>query len=182
MARSKPTVEPRIGKNVYIDVSAIVTGDVEIGDYSSIWPHAVLRGDDHRIAVGKYTNIQDLCVVHVGDKEPCIIGNSVIVGHQVCLHGCVIEDDCLIGMGSIVLTNAVIEKEVILGAGSLVPEGKRLKSGFVYFGRPAQKIKPMTDQDLESNRYWVKRYHETAMKHLEGYFGRIGLLVSGKDA
>lgn len=180
MARSKGVSEPKLGKDVYIDVSAIVTGDVEIGDYSSVWPHAVLRGDIHRVVVGKYTNIQDLSILHVGEEEPCIVGDYVVCGHNVCLHGCVVGNGVLIGIGAIVLSNAKVEDRVMIGAGSLVPEGKVLESGYLYYGAPVKKIRRLRDQEIQENIDWAKKYAENARRHLRGDYGRIGLLVSGE--
>lgn len=177
MPGAKKTAEPRIGDDVFIDVSAIVVGRVEIGDHSSVWPHAVLRADIEKIVLGKYTNIQDLSVLHVDRDNPCVIGDYVTAGHRVCLHGCVIGDEVVVGMGSIVLTGARIESRVILGAGSLVPENRVLESGFLYYGSPAKKIRELTAEEVENNRFWAKRYAELARDHRAGVFGRIGLVT-----
>lgn len=175
MPKAPKVLEPRIGEHVFIDVSALVTGQVEIGAHSSVWPHSVLRGDIDKIIVGKYTNIQDLSLLHVDRGEPCLIGDYVTAGHKVCLHGCVIGDEVIVGMGSIVLSGAKIQDRVILGAGSLVPEGKVLESGFLYFGSPVKKIRPLTQEEIANNKAWAERYAELAGKHAQGNFGRIGL-------
>ncbi len=177
MPKAGKVLEPRIGEQVFIDVSAIVAGQVEIGDHSSVWPHSVLRGDIEKIVIGKYTNIQDLSLLHVDRGEPCLIGDYVTAGHKVCLHGCVIGDEVIVGMGSIVLSGAKIKDRVILGAGSLVPEGKVLESGFLYFGAPVKKIRPLTQAEIDNNKAWAERYAELAEKHLAGAFGRIGLVT-----
>ncbi len=177
MPKVKKVVEPKVGDGVFIDVSAIVSGRVEIGDHSSIWPHAVLRGDINKIVIGQYTNIQDLSVLHVDRDDPCLVGNYVTAGHKVCLHGCVIGDEVMVGMGSIVLSGARIENRVVLGAGSLVPEGRVLESGFLYYGSPVKKIRPLTKEEMENNLYWAKRYAELAESHLQGIYGRIGLVT-----
>ena len=177
MTQSHKPIEPRLGDHVFIDVSAIVSGNVEIGDYSNIWPHAVLRGDIAKIVLGKYTNIQDLSVLHVDREDPCVVGDYVTVGHRVILHGCTIENETLIGMGSIVLSGARIESHVVLGAGSLVPEKRVLESGFLYFGTPVKKIRELTREEIEYNIFWAKRYVELAQSHLEGVYGRIGLVT-----
>ena len=174
---SKPRLisEPRVGKNSFVDVSAILVGDVVIGDHSSVWPHTVLRGDICKIVLGQYTNIQDLSVLHVDRDQPCVVGDHVTVGHRVILHACTIGNQTLIGMGSIVLSGAKIEERVMLGAGSLVPENKVLESGFLYYGSPVKKIRELTQEEMDYNLQWAKRYAELAQKHLAGQYGRIGL-------
>lgn len=177
MARAEKSIEPKIGEHVFIDVSAIVSGQVELGDHASVWPHAVLRGDINKIMIGQCTNIQDLSILHVDRDAPCIVGDYVTAGHNVCLHGCVIGDEVTVGMGSIVLTHARIESRVILGAGSLVPEGKVLESGFLYFGSPVKKIRELSQEEMENNVFWAKRYAALAEEHLAGRYGRIGLVT-----
>lgn len=156
---------PQIGANTYIDEMAVVIGNVNIGDDSSIWPFASIRGDIHHITIGHRTSIQDGCVLHVThDSEyhpggsPLIIGSDVTVGHNVTLHACHISDLCIIGMGSIVLDKVMIEPEVILGAGSLVPPGKTLESGFLWVGSPAVKKRALTEQERAFIRYSAQSY------------------------
>ncbi|WP_299731596.1 gamma carbonic anhydrase family protein [uncultured Endozoicomonas sp.] len=156
---------PVIGKRVYIDNSAEVIGDVSIGDDSSVWPTAVIRGDMHSITIGARTSIQDGSVLHITHSSdynpegyPLTIGNDVTVGHKAVLHGCTIHDRCLIGIGSIILDGAVIEEEVIVGAGSLVPPGKRLESGFVYKGNPAAKSRPISEKEKTFFQYSAANY------------------------
>lgn len=146
---------PQIAKNAYIHNSAIIIGEVSIGENSSVWPSTVIRGDVNFIRIGNNTNIQDLSMLHVNHKSsadpqgsPLIIGDNVTIGHTVILHGCTIEDACLIGMGSIVMDKAVVQTQVLLAAGSLVPEGKILESGFLYVGRPAKKVRALTQQEI----------------------------------
>jgi len=146
---------PRIADYVYIHQTASIIGDVHIGPDCSIWPGAVIRGDVNSIRIGAGTNIQDLSVLHVNHKSsedpigaPLIIGNNVTIGHTVILHGCTIEDECLIGMGSIVMDKAVLQKHVLLAAGSLVPEGKVLESGYLYVGSPARRMRPLTEEEI----------------------------------
>jgi carbonic anhydrase/acetyltransferase-like protein (isoleucine patch superfamily) len=133
---------PALGERVYVDPAAVVIGRVVLGDDASVWPMAVLRGDVNTIAVGARSNIQDASVLHVTHDGPyspgglpLVVGDDVTVGHAVTLHACIVGDRCLIGMNSCVLDGAVIEDEVMLGAGSLVPPGKRLESGGLYRGR-----------------------------------------------
>lgn len=149
-------ITPVVGRNVFVAESAFVAGNVTLGDDVSIWPMTVVRGDVHRIEISAETNIQDGCVLHVTQKScfhadgfPLIIGSGVTVGHRVVLHGCTIGDLCLIGIGAIVMDGAVIEERVLLGAGSLVPPGKRLESGLLYVGSPAQAVRPLKDSELE---------------------------------
>lgn len=156
---------PQIGEAAYIHSSATVIGDVEIGKNSSVWPNTVIRGDVNFIRIGQGTNIQDLSMLHVSHKSswqpggsPLIIGNHVTIGHQVLLHGCTIEDECLIGMGSIVMDKVVVQKHVMLAAGSLVPEGKVLESGYLYLGRPAKRIRPLTEDEIAHFMYSANHY------------------------
>ena len=156
---------PIIGKNVFIDETAMVVGDVILGDDASIWPMCVLRGDVNRIEIGSRTNIQDGSVLHVThpnehspDGYAMVVGDDVTVGHRVVLHGCRIGNHCLIGIGAIVMDGAVIEDEVILGAGSLVPPGRTLETGFLYLGSPARKARPLSQEEKIFFRYSAKHY------------------------
>ncbi len=167
------TTFPRLGEQVFIHDSAQVIGDVTLGENCSLWCNAVLRGDVNRIVLGRGTNFQDLALGHVTHKSPgnpdgspLILGEFVTVGHSAILHGCTIGDECLVGMGSIVLDNAILEDRVLLGAGSLVPPGKRLESGFLYLGRPAVKVRALTDAELAHLRYSAEHYIETKNNYL----------------
>lgn len=164
---------PQIGEAVYIHSSASVIGDVQIGQNSSIWPSTVIRGDVNFIRIGEGTNIQDLSMLHVSHKSswqpdgsPLIIGNNVTIGHQVLLHGCTIEDECLIGMGSIVMDNVVVQKHAMLAAGSLVPEGKVLESGYLYLGRPAKRIRSLTEGEIAHFMYSANHYIKLKNQYL----------------
>ena len=133
---------------MFVDASAVVIGDVEIGSDSSVWPLVTIRGDMHRIRIGARTSIRDGSVLHIthagpfnADGFPLTIGDEVTVGHKVLLHGCTIGSRIPVGMGSIVMDGAVIEDEVILGAGSVVPPGKVLASGHLYVGSPARRTR-----------------------------------------
>lgn len=166
---------PTLGERVFIHDSAQVIGDVTLGEDVSIWCNAVLRGDVHKIVIGRGTNFQDLAMGHVthvgynGSKgAPLTIGEFVTVGHSCVLHGCTIGDESLIGMGSIVLDNAVIQRHVMLGAGSLVSPGKVLESGFLYLGRPASKIRPLTADEITFLRYSAEHYIQTKNNYLRG--------------
>src|SRR6266567_6003570 len=111
--------EPAFGRGVYIARGAIVAGDVTIGDFSSVWYNAVLRGDINRIVVGHHTNIQDNAVLHLADEYPCILGNYVTVGHSAVVHACTVGDECLIGMGAVILDGAEIGEQSLIGAKAL---------------------------------------------------------------
>ncbi len=165
MIRDYLDKSPVIGAGSYIDDSAVVIGDVVIGENCSVWPLTVIRGDINRIRIGDDTNIQDGSVLHVthrGDYSPegaeLHIGSEVTVGHKALLHGCRIGNQCLIGMGSIVTDNAVIEDRVIIGSGSLVPPGKTLESGYLYLGNPVVKKRALSEREIEYLAYVAKHY------------------------
>ena len=157
---------PNIGKNTWIASSADVIGEVECGDDCSIWFGCVVRGDVHYIKIGNRTNIQDLSMIHVthyknGNKStgnPTIIGDDVTVGHRVMLHGCTIEDGCLIGMSATILDGAVIGKESIVGAGALVTKNKIFPPRSLIVGSPAKAIRELTDEEVAELYASAKRY------------------------
>lgn len=158
-------VHPQLAAGAWVHPRATVIGDVRLGESASVWPGAVIRGDVNFIRIGAETNVQDNSVLHVSHKTaadpsgaPLIIGERVTVGHTVILHGCTIEDECLIGMGSIILDQAVIKKHVLLGAGSLVPEGRVLESGHLYLGRPAKLARPLTPEEIAYFNYSAGHY------------------------
>jgi carbonic anhydrase/acetyltransferase-like protein (isoleucine patch superfamily) len=173
--RSYTGIKPVIGQRVYIDESAVVIGKVTLADDASIWPMAVARGDVNSISIGPRSNVQDLTMLHVTHDGPyspggvpLIIGADVTVGHKCILHACDIGDRCLIGMGSIVMDAAVVESDVLLGAGSLVSPGKRLESGFLYRGSPAQKVRALTDAEREMLLYSAQHYVRMKDRYLAG--------------
>ncbi|HEX7964390.1 MAG TPA: gamma carbonic anhydrase family protein [Gammaproteobacteria bacterium] len=173
--RSYTGIRPVIGQRVYIDESAQVIGQVALGDDASLWPCVVARGDVNTIQVGPRSNIQDLTMLHVTHDGPyskggipLVIGADVTVGHKCLLHACTVGDRCLIGMGAIVMDGAVVESDVLLGAGSLVSPGKRLESGFLYRGSPAQKVRPLTDGEREMLRYSAAHYVRLKDRYLAG--------------
>lgn len=156
---------PVVPPSCYVHASAQIIGEVTLGEDCSVWCGAVIRGDVNRIHIGDETNIQDLAVLHVSHKSawdpegaPLVIGSRVTIGHSVILHGCTIGDECLIGMGSIVMDKAVLEPRVLLAAGSLVPEGKVLASGHLYLGRPAKQVRPLTNDELAYLGYSARHY------------------------
>ena len=158
-------IHPQLAAGAWVHARATVIGEVSLGRDASVWPGAVIRGDVNSIAVGEASNIQDNSVLHVSHKTPAhpkggplIIGARVTVGHTVILHACTIEDECLIGMGSIILDRAVVQKHVLLGAGSLVPEGKVLESGHLYLGRPAKLVRALTEEEIACFSYSAQHY------------------------
>jgi carbonic anhydrase/acetyltransferase-like protein (isoleucine patch superfamily) len=166
---------PQLADGVYLHESAQVIGSVRIGADSSIWCNAVLRGDVNDIVIGYCTNIQDLAMGHVAHRtphkpqgSPLVIGDYVTVGHSAILHGCRIGNDCLVGMGSIVMDDVAIEDLVMLGAGSLVPPGRRLESGFLYVGRPAEKVRALSDAEKAWLRYSAEHYVRVKNNYLNG--------------
>lgn len=175
--RSFRGITPKLGDGAFVDASAVVLGDVELGADSSVWPLTVIRGDIHRIRIGARSNIQDGSVLHIThasafntDGFPLIIGDEVTVGHKVTLHGCTLGNRVLVGMGSIVLDGAVVEDEVMIGAGSLVPPGKRLESGYLYVGSPVKQARPLSDKERAFFGYSADNYARLKDQYLaEGY-------------
>ena len=158
-------IHPTIHASVFVYPNAQIIGEVTLAENASVWCGAVIRGDVNSITVGAGSNIQDLSVLHVSHKTaeepngaPLNIGARVTVGHSVILHGCTIGDECLIGMGSIIMDKAVLEPRVLLGAGSLVPEGKTLQSGYLYIGRPAKQLRRLTEEELAYFNYSANHY------------------------
>lgn len=156
---------PVIGKRVMIDPTSAIIGDVRLADDVSIWPLVAARGDVNYIQIGARSNIQDGSVLHVTHKSarnpegnPLIVGEDVTVGHKVMLHGCTIGNRVLVGMGSILLDGAVVEDDVMIGAGSLVPQHKRLESGYLYLGSPVKQIRPLKEAEIEGLRYSANNY------------------------
>lgn len=171
--RSFETHHPEIDTSAYIDPMCTIIGQVIIGRDSSIWPFASIRGDMHWIKIGDGTSIQDGTVIHVTHAStynpkgfPTEVGNYVTVGHQVTLHGCTINDHCIVGMGSTVLDGAVIESKVLLAAGSLVLPNKTLDSGFLWAGRPAEKKRPLTSDELAFFEYSAQNYIKLKNQYL----------------
>lgn len=156
---------PALGQSVYIDPTALVIGDVTLGDDVSVWPMAVIRGDVNRITIGPACNIQDAAILHATHDGPytpggqeLVLGRGITVGHQAMLHACTIDDFCLIGMGAAVLDGAYIEHHVLLAAGAMVPPGKRLNSGYLYLGNPAKAIRKLSSEELARLDYSAAHY------------------------
>jgi carbonic anhydrase/acetyltransferase-like protein (isoleucine patch superfamily) len=165
---------PTLGQSVYIARTAVVVGDVTLGDFSSIWYHAVLRGDINRIVVGHHTNIQDNVVVHLADAFPCLIGNHVTVGHSAIVHACSIADESLIGMGATVLDGASIGSQSIIGANTLVPPGMKIPPQSLALGTPARVIRSLTEDECQGLRALAEKYVANA-----GFCLQHGINVGG---
>ncbi len=173
MLRVFENKQPVLGENVYIDESAVVIGDVIVGDDVSVWPTTVIRGDVESIRIGDGSNVQDGAVLHVshaGDYStqghPLHIGKGVTIGHRAVVHACTVGDYCLIGIGAIILDDAILEDYVMLGAGALVPPGKKLESGYLYVGVPARQVRPLSDAEKEFLEYSCQHYIQLKNKYL----------------
>jgi carbonic anhydrase/acetyltransferase-like protein (isoleucine patch superfamily) len=154
--------KPSLGKNVYIAKGAVVLGDVTLGDNASVWYNAVLRGDINKIVVGEGTNIQDNAVLHLADDFPCILGNFVTVGHSAIVHACTIGNECLIGMGAIVLDGAEVGEQSLIGAKALVTQGMKIPPGSLVLGSPAKIVKALSAEERAGLKYWATKYVENA--------------------
>ena len=150
---------PRLGERVFLAPTAIVTGDVELGDDVSFWFHTVARGDVHWMRIGPRTNVQDGTVLHVThETHPLVLGAGVVVGHAAVLHGCTVEDGALIGIGARVLDGAVIERGAQVGAGAVVAPGTRVPAGHLVLGVPAKVVRPLTDEESRAIEEIAARY------------------------
>lgn len=149
---------PTLGRNVYIAQGAVVLGDVTLGDHSSVWFNAVLRGDINRIVVGKGSNIQDNCVVHLADEYPCIIGEYVTVGHGAIVHACTLHNEVLVGMGATVLDGAVVGEQCLIGAHALVTPGTVIPPGSMVLGSPAKVVRALNAGERANLKLWAEKY------------------------
>jgi carbonic anhydrase/acetyltransferase-like protein (isoleucine patch superfamily) len=166
MLRSYQGITPQIQDTCYVDESAQLIGDVVLGEHASVWMNAVLRGDVHEIRVGHYSNIQDCSVLH-GMKQQygVYVGDYVTVGHNVVLHGCKIEDRCLIGMGSIILNGAVVGAGSIIAAGTLIPEKTIIEPNSLWMGSPGKFRRKLDKQDEAT----ILRYAENYLGYKQSY-------------
>jgi carbonic anhydrase/acetyltransferase-like protein (isoleucine patch superfamily) len=161
MIRPYKNIWPKLGERVYVDVSAQVIGDVELGDHASVWMNAVIRGDVHSIRIGPYSNVQDNCVVHVfKDQHPTLVADHVTVGHSVTLHGCRIDSWCLIGMGATILNDAHVGEECIVAAGALVPEGMKVPPRSLVMGVPGKVRRTISEEERQGLRRYANNYYE----------------------
>jgi carbonic anhydrase/acetyltransferase-like protein (isoleucine patch superfamily) len=163
-------VEPQLGKRVFLAPSAVVVGDVIVGDDVSFWFHTAARGDVHWIRIGDRTNIQDGAVLHVTDDHfPLSIGSEVVVGHGAIVHGCTIHDGVLIGIGSKVLDGAVVEEGAQIAAGALVAPGQTIPKGHLAMGIPARVTRPLTEEQQVEIREISRRYVRVKDQYLEKF-------------
>jgi len=179
--RSFGDKSPSLGERVLIDPSAVVLGDVELGDDVSIWPQVTVRGDMHRIRVGARTSVQDGSVLHIThagpynpEGWPLEVGRDVTVGHGAILHGCVIGDRVLVGMGAVVMDGAVVEHDVVIGAGALVTPGKLLRSGYLYAGSPAREMRALNATEMDYFVYSANNYVALKDRHIATLEAAVG--------
>lgn len=160
---------PRIHPTAYIDDSAQVIGDVEIGEESSVWMCVVIRGDVHRIRIGRRTNIQDGTIVHVmKDTHPTTLGDNVTIGHGAIVHGCTIEDQCLIGMGAILLNGAHVGTQSIVAAGTLIVEGAKIPPRSLVMGSPGKVKRLLTHAEIDEIQMYADRYVQYRLDYMGG--------------
>ena len=160
--------QPTLGQGVYLARTAVVLGDVTLGDFSSVWYNAVLRGDINRIVVGHHTNIQDNAVLHLADDFACLVGNWVTIGHSAIVHACTVGDECLIGMGATILDGAEIGAQSIVGANALVTQHAKIPAGSMVLGSPAKVVRALTEEERAGLKWWAQKYVDNAaycLKH-----------------
>lgn len=164
---------PKIGERVLIDPSAVVLGEVTLGDDVSVWPCTVVRGDMHRITIGARTSVQDGSVLHITHASdynpggwPLTIGSEVTVGHKATLHGCTIGDRVLVGMGAVIMDGAEVQSEVVIAAGALVTPGKVLESGYLYGGSPVRQMRPLREREFSFFSYSADNYVRLKDQHI----------------
>jgi carbonic anhydrase/acetyltransferase-like protein (isoleucine patch superfamily) len=155
-------IVPKCHASVFVAEGAMVIGDVEIGEDSSVWFHTVIRGDIHRIRIGKRTNVQDHCTLHVTRKEPLVVGDGITIGHGAVVHGCTVEDLCLIGIGAVVLDGAVIGRGSVIGAGAVVAPGTIVPPHSLVLGVPGKVVKDLGTGSADGNRVTAENYVELA--------------------
>jgi carbonic anhydrase/acetyltransferase-like protein (isoleucine patch superfamily) len=147
-----------LGTGVYVARGAVVVGAVDVGDYSSIWYNAVLRGDINQIVVGHHTNVQDNAVLHLADEHACRVGNWVTVGHAAVLHACSVEDEVLVGMGAVILDGAQVGAQSIVGANALITQRTRIPAGSLVLGSPARVVRQLSLEERVQIRSWAEKY------------------------
>ena len=166
-------VAPSLADSAWVADSAEVIGDVALAEDASVWFGVVIRGDNHRISIGRGSNVQDLSVLHTDAGVPLVIGDNVTIGHQVMLHGCTIGDETLIGIGSVVLNGARIGKNCLIGAGSLVTENKEFPDGSMIIGSPAKVVRQLTPEQIAGLQRSAEHYVQNARRFANG-LKRIG--------
>jgi carbonic anhydrase/acetyltransferase-like protein (isoleucine patch superfamily) len=168
MVRSFGGKSPRLGERVLVAEGAVIVGDVEIGEDSSIWFNTVVRGDVEAVRIGARTNVQDLSVIHVASNGwPTHIGDGVTIGHRAVLHGCTVGNHCLIGIGAVLLDGAEIGDEAMVGANALVTSGTKIPPRMLALGTPAKVVRPLSDAELKFLRVNAASYVSYAARYLE---------------
>ena len=165
MIRRLQGFTPQLGTGTWVDETAVLIGRVVLGDRSSVWPQAVLRGDTDLISVGDESNVQDGAVLHADEGVPCTVGERVTIGHRAIVHGCRVDDESLIGMGAIVMNNAHIGAGCLVAAGAVVPEGMQVPAGHLVRGIPAKPVRALTDDELEGLRRSAAHYVSMIERH-----------------
>ena len=159
-------ISPAVDPTAWIHQTAVVIGGVSLGSDCSVWPNATLRADEGRIVVGAKSNIQDGCTLHMtGGQNHTVVGERVTVGHNAILHGCTIGDDCLVGMGSLVMDHVEVGDGCFIGAGTLIPPRKIIPPGSMVFGNPFQVVRPCEDAEREWIDYAWRHYRDNARKY-----------------
>lgn len=166
MIRDLKGIKPNVHEDTFIADTATVIGDINIGKGSSIWYNAVLRGDIENITIGKFSNIQDNVTVHTETNVPTKVGDYTVVGHNAIVHGCTIGNNCLIGMGAIIMNRAVVGDNCIIGAGAIVTEDKTIPPNSLVMGIPGKVVGSVTDEKIEAIKKNALRYNELYKKHL----------------
>jgi gamma-carbonic anhydrase len=176
MIRAFHGVTPTIPPSCFIEDTAVIIGNVVMGDACSVWFNAVIRGDVNSIRIGSRTNVQDLCMLHVThETHPLVIGNDVTIGHHVVLHGCTVHDRVLVGMGAIIMDGAVIGEDSIVGAGALVVEGTVVPQKSLILGSPARIRRPTTEAELA----WIKESANNYVRYASQYMGNPAQAKTG---
>ena len=152
-------------ENIFLAKGSQLMGDIQLKKGSSIWYNSVLRADINSIIIGEYSNIQDGSIIHVANDYACKVGNYVTIGHHVNLHGCVIEDYCLVGIGAIILNGAIIKSGAIIAAGAVVKENAIVPNNCLFGGIPAKQIKTLDNNIQETNKKWAEKYFELSQHH-----------------
>lgn len=160
--------KPELGKNVYVAPNAVVAGDVKIGDNSSVWFSSVVRGDINKVVIGNNSNIQDNSTIHTMWDTPTIIGNNVTIGHNVVVHCSKINDNCLIGMGTVIMGYTEIGENCIIGANSFIPQNKKIPPNSMVYGNPAKLIRPLTEEEISALQESADAYSDIAKMYSEG--------------
>ena len=158
--------EPKIAPTAFIAEGARIIGGVEIGENASVLFNSVLRGDINDVRVGAYSNIQDNSTLHVADDFPCIVGEYVTVGHGVNLHGCIIEDEVVVGMGAIALNGVVVGRQSTIGAGAVVPPNTKIPPRSLVMGVPAKIIRQVSEEEAAGNKHWAEKYVLVTRKYM----------------